>query len=775
MTQSVVDSNVILAARQRIDKSVSAVLAHKRFEAILGSAFISIVVFLALHFSFLSTFVNLLICGLSGASYFIYKIKRPSYRLVNVKAMAEHFNRRFPELEESLALVLKKDLTSLAKLQRNSVAKKFLSIEDARLESQLKLSFQIKDALLVNVLVITIASSLFLLNSSHKLEVSQSDDANLITSQENESPSVQLDSILVQPPKYTGRSSFETKDLNLKVLQGSTINWKFRVSEAEPDYYWIDSDDNALAMDASKPLERNFSKKFYQTGFYKIGYKKNNTVVAFSEVYTIEVTPDRAPKVKVLSPIKTLVEFAKTEVTHFTLSALVIDDYGIEQVDILASVAKGSGEAVKFRDKTFQFTQTETAKNGKIYSRDWTLPELDMEPGDEVYFHIKVKDNKKPQGQWTKSTSIIVRWLDDEIIETAAQGIQIRFIPEYFRSQRQIIIETEQLIADRRDLTIESFEEKSRDLGHSQSDLKEKYGQYLGDEFGEGEGAMHGLADGYHGGEDVAQGEASAGMQEDQDKEHSHEHGRADHSSNDHGHDDHAEDTQSNTSDLSGASELIAEFAHNHGQTEVGPLSKRDPKSWMKQAVHEMWQAELHLMLGEPEKALPFEYKAYDYLKLARQAERIYVKRLGFEPPPVKEDRRLSGELDDILSYSLELEKNHNPQAQNKVIEQAYLLLNQQGRNQSFGETEIVKLKALGDMLLKLSEERPALIQYAAMVEKMMVVKSATLADCDDCLIRLKQKLWQLASPPNSVPVKLTVGNNFLLNGAELGKKENSQ
>jgi len=56
----------------------------------------------------------------------------------------------------------------------------------------------------------------------------------------------------------------------------------------------------------------------------------------------------------------------------------------------------------------------------------------------------------------------------------------------------------------------------------------------------------------------------------------------------------------------------------------------------MKQAIANMWNAELHLMMSEPALALPYEKEALKFLTQAKNAERIYVKRLGFEPPPVK-------------------------------------------------------------------------------------------------------------------------------------------
>lgn len=66
-------------------------------------------------------------------------------------------------------------------------------------------------------------------------------------------------------------------------------------------------------------------------------------------------------------------------------------------------------------------------------------------------------------------------------------------------------------------------------------------------------------------------------------------------------------------------------------------------------ALEQMWQSELHLRLFEPEKALPFQHKALEYLKTVQQKSRVYVQRTGFDPPPIREvEKRLSGEMKEL-------------------------------------------------------------------------------------------------------------------------------
>ena len=53
----------------------------------------------------------------------------------------------------------------------------------------------------------------------------------------------------------------------------------------------------------------------------------------------------------------------------------------------------------------------------------------------------------------------------------------------------------------------------------------------------------------------------------------------------------------------------------------------------------------------EPEKSLPFQYKALALIQEIKNSARIYVHRIGYNPPPIKEEVRLTGKIDDVTSY----------------------------------------------------------------------------------------------------------------------------
>jgi len=71
----------------------------------------------------------------------------------------------------------------------------------------------------------------------------------------------------------------------------------------------------------------------------------------------------------------------------------------------------------------------------------------------------------------------------------------------------------------------------------------------------------------------------------------------------------------------------------------------------LRQAMTEMWDAELHLRLYEPQKSLPFQHRALKLIQEIKNSARIYVHRIGFDPPPIKEEKRLTGKLEEVASF----------------------------------------------------------------------------------------------------------------------------
>ena len=155
---------------------------------------------------------------------------------------------------------------------------------------------------------------------------------------------------------------------------------------------------------------------------------------------------------------------------------------------------------------------------------------------------------------------------------------------------------------------------------------------------------------------------------------HEHDKGEGDHEEDHHAvepYHDHGPEQPRGSDQQDGVAALMAQYVHAHDNAETNTFHEQSTRSLLKMALEQMWQSELHLRLYEPEKALPFEHKALEYLKLSQQKARSYVKKTGFDPPQTKEkETRLTGELKNAVS-SFNQERLYSQQRIEVLVTQA--------------------------------------------------------------------------------------------------------
>lgn len=752
--------------------------------------------FISLSPSYVNLILFIAVLGIFvGKACFIIRSKE--YIDITLPNLLFHLNRQYPNLEESSQLLLNDyhKLSMLEQLQFEKVQARIGEIlTQQRKHNYVELTPIFAKRKFIKLLIISISflllsivlsQSRLLTPNGATVDTSQSPNDAVANNEMTRAGIINLTSkkVVIAPPAYSLTNAAnrfqQSESLNIKALVGSKVTWSFEFSNSNKDYYLNFSTGEQHKL--NKMLDGSFQHQQTLTSsmVYHLSVAGNELPLAevFSAVFSIKLQADEAPKIRFISPKITVTEYTEKAKPVLVSQVQISDDFAITEVEILASIAKGSGEGVKFRDQNFEFDRIETLEGKAHYYKTWALAELGMEPGDELYFSVIAKDNRAPQQQTTRSSTKIVRWLEEGQLGINADGILIDFMPEYFKSQRQIIIETIELIEDQAELTLEKFNETSEILGVAQSALKEKYGQYLGDEsegqqsvgitFDEGHSTdEHGSGEHRgeahqkpiiqvhddHGGSNAVITAAENGANNRITSEHSHE-----------------DSNNSNSGDLSGKMAIINRYGHNHEDSDIGVMSSQDPKALMKKSLESMWQAELHLMLSQPELALPFEQQALKLLKLAKKAERIYVKRLGFEPPPVTEKRRYQGEENDILANQVQQSTfqveqlsnqtqwafrsflqmlNMHTQANNRVKNNEHVQL-----SEKLNTDTLAIVKSVKEGLEKQIVKRSALVSTLAIVEQVLLKKSLTLNNCQDCLTKLAAKLTQLIPDATAVPM----------------------
>ena len=656
---------------------------------------------------------------------------------------AEHLNRTMPELCESAELLLGEP-ESMQTLQR---------LQLKRIQRSLKLAGKLpflpraavhRGAALLFAATVVSYTFISLHTWYRQVEVRQSHlQAGADFSKDYPGrPGIEImhHEVEIVPPAYTRRSARTEEGLHIQAEEGARISWRLTMSQPVTGLAMVFNNQDTLAMEERQNHVYSADYTAASSGFYHFislqlpGWN--------SKLYKIETMRDHPPDITILAP-QQRTELTIADPHQVSLEVKATDDYGIHAAQIIATVGKGSGEGIKFREDTLQFDQRSDSETATFFTHSLHLNELKMAAGDELYFYVEISDNRRPAPQITRSETRFITIADTtEAIMASSSGIGIDLVPDYFRSQRQIIIDTIKLIKDKPTLSNRAFKERTNALGHDQKILRLRYGQFLGEEFESGieTGDSHSHEDG-----DFPE-EFSADLAESGDTRF---------------------DIFDQNGQLVGADALtdpaLAELVHNHDSGEATTLFSQSIRSQLKAALGHMWDAELHLRLARPEKALPFEYLALKLLKNVQQASRVYVKRIGFEPAPLRPDeKRLTAELDDIKSSSQQ--RSPIPQEKQQLLHNAVEILQRRGTSSApFNPADVKILEKVRSILSRRAMTDPGgFLQGLQHLTDILDAKTIPDPPCPSCLSNVQATLLKLLPAPDAAPNSTQRGTSTL-------------
>ena len=621
----------IKIAIQLVSVQIYLSIFLKAFSVAISIFFFFKIIKIPTEFTWIASMVSFLIC--CYALKFFKNKKTESFKKIHSKNM---------DLEYSLKLYDKKARNLAEQMQLERITGKSISIPIA-IDKKLLLYFLL--VLLSGTTFWGINNnkksnkSLFGFHSKNNENAKFFDPIRLISS-----------TLEISPPSYTLQSSKITKDLSTAALSGSYLKWSLKFNNKNKlKVFFQNNNGNKLAFAFSNDIF-TLKDQLISSGFYQIIAYLNDTLAYQSDFYRLEAIPDLSPKIE--PETKELFKYHTfKDPKTLSISAKISDDFLISNTFLIATVARGSGENIKFREVKIPITE-ENFKS-KNLKKTIDLQALNFAPGDELYYYWAAFDNKKPEPNFSKSDTYFVVYKDTTSNEeTELPTMAMNILPEYFRSQRQIIIDTQKLIKTRKTANVAVFNSKSNEIGFDQKALRLRYGQYLGEEF---ESNITGASHDHE--ENESNGDMLKGFVHAHDTEGEHENEIKQEEKH-----NHEQKENSNLAEKDPLASLLEEYVHAHDDGEMNTYFEQSTRSLLKMALEQMWQSELHLRLNEPEKAIPYENKALDYLKKAQQKARAYVKKSGFDPPPIKEkEKRLSGELtkfNDTQNYKKKLNLN---------------------------------------------------------------------------------------------------------------------
>lgn len=594
-----------------------------------------------------------------GLAVLMIRVRRVRPERIRADDVIRHLDRALPELEESSGLWLRDEvgMSVIERLQRrrlDAAYARLIKEADAAKLAVLRRP-QVRQSRAFGALVVSVGCLILAVSFSQRSEQVGTGLAQRLAEQKAGAtrpaaivvaPRVTGVTLGISPPAYTGHVARGVKELDVEVEEGAAVKWEISV-EGEVRSLGLEFGEGGGRVELTSERAGVFSgaKTVAATALYRlVGTLANGSRWEPPALHALRVVKDQAPVIMLVEPAVARTELAV--VGPVIVRVMVKDDYTVNAAQLVATVAKGSGEGVKFREQAMAFDAETGEKTERVFTKTIDLKQLGMEAGDELYFFVTAADNRRPAPNQTRSeTRFITIKGPEQVAAVGGRGLRgVNLVPEYFRSQRQLIIDTEKLLAEKATLSEAEFRRRSEDLGIDQKLLRLRYGQFLGEEFEPEKDARpdHHAPVAASVGEFVAQltqkrqtGPLPAGKAPS-DKPVVVPH-------------DHAPETESGREGPKTAEQVMAEFTHFHDKADEATFFDSKQKASLKDVLAAMWESEGKLRVIQPAEALPAENRALLLLKELQEGDRAYVQRVGFEAAPIKiAERRLRGELESV-------------------------------------------------------------------------------------------------------------------------------
>lgn len=447
----------------------------------------------------------------------------------------------------------------------------------------------------------------------------------------------------ITPPAYTGLPARVQTTLDARVPEGSRLEWTVTL-EPQPSSAALDFPENGPVRLRRKGRGWVGARSVDRSMLYRI----EAAGLARQRLHRIETVADAAPVVRPVSPAEQLA-IVQPRQARWSPVFEAVDDYGVAGTATLrVTVTQGEGENITVKQRSFTVAGVGEPRR-KRFGAGLDLAREGLAPGGDLIVQLVVSDNRAPDRHVVEGPSVILRWPAERLGAEGLDGMAMRVMPAYFRSQRQIIIDAEALLAQQRRMAPGAYLDRSNGLGDDQAQLRLRYGQFMGEEAEGGGGGGIALPT-----NDAPASPPTSEAAPEAPPEEAHNQPASDH---DH---DHAGEADASAP---GAVDVLNDFGHAHDTGEADTLFDPGTRSTLSLALDAMWSSERGLRQGRPDEALPFAYRALELLKEAQQASRIFLQRTGPDLPPIDLSRRMTGEREGIDAGALPTTENRSPDA----------------------------------------------------------------------------------------------------------------
>ena len=209
-----------------------------------------------------------------------------------------------------------------------------------------------------------------------------------------ERPSLQETSLTLDYPKYLNKKNEDLQNLqNLKIPEGTTVNWKFN-SKSTNKIVFTFNDSTNTELERKSENDFEYKKQFLQNSNYNVELINDKSKNPEPINYRVEVIKDKFPGID-------LENFSDTILYNYILiGGNVYDDYGLKNLKLYYNIYNSKNK----KSNTYNSINIpiKRGKNSQNFAYQFQLDTFDLKPGDKIDYFVKVWDNDGING--SKST-----------------------------------------------------------------------------------------------------------------------------------------------------------------------------------------------------------------------------------------------------------------------------------------------------------------------------------------------------------------------------------